>query len=112
MSNTYLTPEAKARRDIDAALEATGWVVQDVKDLNLAAARGVAVRELPLKSGHGKADYILYVDHGAIGAVEAKQQGLTLTGVETQSGKYSQGLPDMLPAWRRPLPFLYESTGV
>jgi len=31
--------------------------------------------------------------------------------VEVQSGKYAQGLPDALPAWRRPLPFLYESTG-
>src|SRR5712692_1959028 len=112
MADTYLTPEAKARRDIDVALEAAGWIVQSVKDLNLAAGRGVAVREVQLKSGHGKADYILYVDFGAVGAIEAKQQGLTLTGVETQSGKYSQGLPDTLPAWHRPLPFLYESTGV
>jgi type I restriction enzyme R subunit len=77
----------------------------------LSAARGVAVRELPLKAGHGKADYVLYVDYGAIGAIEAKKQGSTLTGVETQSGKYSQGLPENLPAWHRPLPFLYESTG-
>ncbi|MGH2519673.1 MAG: DEAD/DEAH box helicase, partial [Chloroflexota bacterium] len=89
MPDTYLTPEARARRGVDAALEAAGWVVQSVKELNLAAGRGVAVREVPLKSGHGKADYILYVDFCAIGAVEAKQQGLTLTGVETQSGKYS-----------------------
>lgn len=29
-----------------------------------------------------------------------------------QSKKYSEGLPDTLPAWLRPLPFLYESTGV
>lgn len=44
--------------------------------------------------------------------IEAKKQGATLTGVETQSGRYAQGLPASLPAWRRPLPFLYESTGV
>ena len=44
--------------------------------------------------------------------VEAKPEGFTLTGVEIQSEKYSTGLPDTLPVYRRPLPFLYESTGV
>ena len=42
----------------------------------------------------------------------AKPEGHTLTGVEAQSGKYGAGLPGNLPAYRRPLPFLYESTGV
>ena len=45
-----------------------------------------------------------------IGAVEAKAKG-TLTGVEPQSAKYAAGLPDNLPAHRRPLPFLFESNG-
>ena len=49
---------------------------------------------------------------GAAGVVEAKLEGYTLTGVETQSEKYGAGLPDNLPAYVRPLPFLYESTGV
>src|SRR5206468_2114364 len=62
--------------------------------------------------GFGHADYLLYVDGQAAGAVEAKPEGTTLTGVEIQSGKYSDGLPSELPAWVRPLPFLYESTGV
>lgn len=44
--------------------------------------------------------------------IEAKKEGSTLTGVEVQSAKYSEGLPAGLPAHRRPLPFLYESTGV
>ena len=44
------------------------------------------------------------------GAAEAKPQG-TLTGVEAQSAKYAAGLPDNLPAHRRPLPFLFESNG-
>jgi type I restriction enzyme R subunit len=35
-----------------------------------------------------------------------------LTGVELQSGRYAKGLPTALPAWRRPLPFVWESTGV
>ena len=36
----------------------------------------------------------------------------TLTGVEAQSARYAQGLPASLPAWHRPLPFAYESTGI
>ena len=39
----------------------------------------------------------------AAGIIEAKKSGVTLTGVETQSAKYTQGLPDGLPAWRHPL---------
>jgi type I restriction enzyme, R subunit len=31
--------------------------------------------------------------------------------VEAQSAKYAAGLPDNLPAYRRPLPFLFESNG-
>ena len=105
-------PEAKAREDIDRLLTAAGWCVADLKDVDLAAHPGVAVREFPLKPGHGAADYLLYVDGKAAGIVEAKKRGLTLTGVETQSARYAAGLPDALPAWRRPLPFSYESTGV
>lgn len=104
------TPEQKARRQIDAALEAAGWVVQDRDDLNLGAGRGVAVREFPMKPGFGFADYLLYVDRKAVGAVEAKAE-CTLSGVEPQSAKYGAGLPDGLRAHRRPLPFLFESNG-
>jgi hypothetical protein len=38
-------PEDKAREKIDAALVASGWIVQDREDMNLTAGRGVAVRE-------------------------------------------------------------------
>ena len=72
----------------------------------------MAVREFALWSGHGTADYLLYLDGRAAGVVEAKPEGHTLTGVETQSGKYGAGLPDNLPYYIRPLPFLYESAGV
>jgi type I restriction enzyme R subunit len=106
------TPESLAREQIDRALADSGWAVQDVATLNLGAARGVAVREFPLASGHGFADYLLYVDRQAVGVVEAKKAGTTLTGVELQSAKYSAGLPTQLPAPFRPLPFLYQSTGV
>jgi type I restriction enzyme R subunit len=40
-----MTPEARAREQIDHKLELAGWVVQDSKDLNLGAEFGVAVRE-------------------------------------------------------------------
>ena len=107
-----MTPEEQARVNIDRRLARSGWSVQNHASINLYANTGVAVREFPLKTGHGTADYLLYVDQKAVGVVEAKAEGSTLTGVEPQSGKYSTGLPDSLPAPRRPLPFLYESTGV
>ncbi|MBI5792996.1 MAG: DEAD/DEAH box helicase family protein [Rhodocyclales bacterium] len=105
-------PEQQAREEIDKLLSLAGWRVFDVDQANIHAARGVALREFPLKNGLGFADYLLYVDGKAAGVIEAKKQGATLTGVEIQSSRYAQGLPDGLPAWRRPLPFLYESTGV
>ncbi len=108
---TSSTPEQQARTNIDRLLEQAGWAVQDLAALNVHAARGVAVREFPLRSGHGTADYMMYVDGRAAGVVEAKPVGYTLTGVEAQSAKYGAGLPDNLPCYVRPLPFLYESTG-
>src|SRR6516164_6121118 len=96
------TPEQKARREIDANLRAAGWVVQTRDELDLTAGPGVAVCEFPLQPGFGFADYLLYLNRRALGAVEAKAEG-TLTGVEAQSAKYAAGLPDNLPAHRRPL---------
>ena len=106
-----MTPEQQARITIDDLLRQAGWSVQSRDSVNLYAAAGVAVREFALKSGHGFADYLLYVNGMAAGVVEAKPVGATLTGVEVQSEKYGAGLPDNLPAHRRPLPFLYESAG-
>ena len=104
------TPEQKARREIDTDLTAAGWLVQSREELDLTAGRGIAVREFSMKAGFGFADYLLYLDRKAVGAVEAKAEG-TLTGVEEQTAKYAAGLPDNLPAHRRPLPFLFESNG-
>jgi type I restriction enzyme R subunit len=108
----YVGPEAAARLVIDAMLTASDWVVQDFKKIALGVARGVAVREYPMATGHGKADYLLFVDGGAVGVVEAKKVGTPLIGVEWQSNKYGTGVPEKLEVRRRPLPFLYESTGV
>src|SRR5205823_14919699 len=104
-----MTPEQKARLRIDQQLAQAGWAVQDHADMNISAGPGVAVREFPLKTG--AADYLLYADGKAVGVVEAKPEGHTLTGVETQSAKYTEGLPENLPAYKLPLPFAYESTG-
>jgi type I restriction enzyme R subunit len=93
-------------------LQLSGWLVCNVDQVNLHAALGVAIREFPLNTGYGFADYLLYVNGKACGVIEAKKEGVTLKGVEVQSERYAQGLPAALPAWRRPLPFLFESTGV
>ncbi len=103
-----MTPEEEARQKIDQQLSQTGWIVQNYPQMNISAGP-IAVREFHLSSGF--ADYLLYVDGKAIGVVEAKPEGYTLTGVETQSAKYTEGLPDGVPAHALPLPFAYESTG-
>jgi type I restriction enzyme R subunit len=107
-----LGPEDIARENIDRMLEQAGWAVHDVKQANLFAKKGVAIREFELKSGYGTADYLLSVDGKAAGVIEAKKAGSTLTGVEIQSAKYSNGLSDSLPACPRPLLFCYQSTGI
>ena len=107
----YRAREAKARAEIDKQLTAVGWAVQSQKKLNLAAARGVAVREFTLEKPHGRVDYLLFVDGKPIGVIEAKPEGTTLTEVEHQSGKYVSGLPSWMVPPIYPLPFIYESTG-
>lgn len=105
-------PEALAREKIDESLVRAGWILQDRSEMNLAAGRGVAVREFKMEAGHGFADYLLFVDEQAVGALEAKKEGHTLTGVEPQGSKYSDGLPKLLDAPIRPLPFILLSNGV
>ncbi len=104
------TPEELARQTIDKMLTAAGWVIQDYKKLDLSAARGIAVREVPLKSG--RCDYLLLIDRKPIGIVEAKKEGNTLSHVAFQSGTYAANLPDFLAKTVGKLPFLYESTGI
>jgi type I restriction enzyme R subunit len=111
-TTSYLTPEARARIEIDRMLAAAGWAVQNAGQVNLAASRGVAVREFVMASPHGRADYLLFLDGQAAGVVEAKKEGETLIGVEHQSAKYVDGLPESLvPAVEGGLAFVYESTG-
>ncbi|OJX13875.1 DEAD/DEAH box helicase family protein, partial [Delftia sp. 67-8] len=105
-----MTPEAKARQSIDARLISAGWVVQDMKQLNLGAARGVAVREYPTDTG--PADYVLFVDREPRGVIEAKKDtaGENLTVAEAQTERYANANLK----WRKDgqsLRFLFEATG-
>lgn len=104
------TPEQRARETIDRQLAAAGWAVQRFRDINLHAARGIAATEFPGASG--PADYLLYVDRKAVGVVEAKKEGETLSGYEAQTRRYGKDLDPGVPAPIRPLPFMFESTGV
>jgi len=110
-----LAAEQRARVLIDQQLEAAGWVVQDKKNLNLFAGPGIAVREVVMKPGHGRVDYLLYVDRAVVGVIEAKPQGTPLSGVEWQSAMYAEGLPAdvRLKALAKDgrLPFVFEASG-
>lgn len=110
-----LADEQRARVLIDGQLQAAGWVVQDKKDLNLFAGPGVAVREMVMKPGHGRVDYLLYVDKAVVGVIEAKPQGTPLSGVEWQSAMYAEGLPPevRLKSLTKDgrLPFVFEASG-
>jgi len=44
------TPEQRARKTIDQRLNTAGWHIQDYAELNLTAARGIAVCGSPSKS--------------------------------------------------------------
>jgi len=101
-------PEEKARRKIDRLLEDAGWAVQDRDNFDPRASRGIAVREFPLDTG--SADYLLFVDRRAVGVIEAKSEGTTLSGVSDQSQKYLDGIPARL-LQGRPAAFAYETTG-
>src|SRR4051812_26135858 len=110
-----LTAEQRARVLVDRQLSDAGWSVQSRNELNLFAGQGVAVREVIMAAGHGRADYLLYVDQRAVGAIEAKPEGTPLSGVEWQSAMYADGLPPeiRLKALTKDsrLPFIFEASG-
>lgn len=72
-------PEQQARENIDALLQVAGWHVCDADKDNIHAA----------------------------GIIEAKKEGATLTGVETQSGKCTKSLPAGLPRSTSPMTSLH-----
>ena len=105
-----MTPEERARRNIDNMLGAAGWCIQNHSEHNTAAALGVAVREYPLKADQ-RADYLLFVSDVAVGVIEAKPEGTTLSGALEQAQRYRASLPNDLPHFPR-FPFAYASTGI
>jgi type I restriction enzyme R subunit len=106
-----MTPEAKARENIDKMLIKSGYVLQDMKEFNRSAALGVAVREFPTQSG--PVDYLLFVDGNPVGVVEAKAEdkGFSLTTVADQSKRYAESGIKYLPG-KPDIRFTYESTGI
>lgn len=105
-----MTPEAKARELIDRKLEQAGWVIQDMKQLNLSASPGIAIREFPTDTG--PADYVLFVNRQPLGVIEAKKDaaGENITVIENQTERYAAASSK----WRTgdtPLRFLFEATG-
>lgn len=115
MEESPLAAEQRARALIDRQLRDAGWCVQSRKDLNLFAGQGVAVREAVMARGHGRSDYLLCVDQRAVGVIEAKPEGMPLSGVEWQSALYAEGLPPevRLKALTHDgrLPFVLEASG-
>lgn len=105
-----MTPEAKAREQIDKKLQESGWVIQDIKTLNLTVALGVAVHEF--QTSTGPVDYALFVDGVPVGVAEAKkdEKGAVLTGVEGQSGRYANSRFKWVKQEYR-IRFVYEATG-
>lgn len=102
-------PEDQARAEIDAKLSACGWIVQNRDEMNLAAGIGVAIREF--QTATGPADYALFADGILCGAIEAKADGITLSGFSEQASGYLSGAPDYLPGGPEQRRFEYVSTG-
>ncbi|WP_416261067.1 type I restriction-modification enzyme R subunit C-terminal domain-containing protein [Gibbsiella quercinecans] len=105
-----MTPEAKARQIIDSRLEQAGWIIQDMKQVNLSAGLGVVIREFPTDSG--PADYVLFINRDMVGVIEAKRDsaGENITVTEIQSDRYASAKLK----WRKdsaPLRFLFQATG-
>ncbi len=108
-------PEERARDLIDEQLRRAGWHVCDRDQIELVNHEGTAVREVIMESGHGRADYLLYLGTRVVGVIEAKPVGTPLSGVEWQSSKYAEGLPrayrDTAVLKDGRLPFVYEASG-
>jgi len=102
-------PEQVARDKIDNMLAEAGWVVQSLKQVDLSANKGVAVREY--QTDVGPADYVLFVDRKPVGIIEAKREdeGYKLILAEDQSKGYADAKLKYLN--NDPLHFVYESTG-
>jgi type I restriction enzyme R subunit len=106
-----MTPEQKARIEIDKRLTDAGWLLQDRQEFNPVIAIGVAVREFHTDSG--PVDYLLFADRNPVGVVEAKkaEEGQNITVHETQSQRYAtSGIKWAVNGVK--IRFAYEATNV
>jgi type I site-specific restriction endonuclease len=98
---SHMTPEAKARINIDKMLSEAGYVLQDMSGFNRTAALGVVVREYPTQSG--PVDYLMFVDGKPVGLIEAKaeEKGAALFSAAEQSERYiTSGLKHLNGNWK------------
>jgi len=102
-------PEQIARDHIDKQLIACGWVIQSIKQINLNAGIGVAVKEY--LTDVGPADYVLFIEGKPCGVIEAKreEEAHRINVHEDQSEGYANAKLKHLK--NEPLPFVYISTG-
>ena len=105
-----MTPEQRARKTIDTKLEQSGWIIQNMHELNITVGTGVAIREFPTSTG--RVDYALFVDGKPIGIIEAKKNegGENITAVEEQSSSYAHSLLKYVKI-NYHIRFVYEATG-
>jgi type I restriction enzyme R subunit len=102
-------PEQIARDNIDKQLADCGWIIQDMRKVNLFVGIGVAVKEY--LTDVGPADYLLFVEGKPCGVIEAKREDEAhrMNIHEDQSEDYAKARLKYLK--NEPLPFVYLSTG-
>lgn len=105
-----MSPEEKARIQIDKQLIEAGYVVQDMKDINLYASKGVIVREYPTSTG--EVDYLIFINQQPVGIIEAKEEnkGEKLINVEKQTNRYKNSTFKHFSKDVN-IRFVYEATG-
>lgn len=105
-----MSPEEKARLEIDKQLITCGYTLQDMNEINPAASKGVIVREFPTDSG--PVDYLIFIDKVPVGVIEAKEinKGEKLVvDVEKQTNRYKNSKFKYYD--NVDIRFVYETTG-
>ena len=102
-------PEQIARDNIDKQLIACGWIIQDIKHINLHSGVGIAVKEY--QTDVGPADYVLFIEEKPCGIIEAKreEEAFKLNVHEDQTEGYATAKLKHLN--NEPLHYVYLSTG-
>jgi hypothetical protein len=75
-------------------LIAAGWIIQDYQDMNLSVGSGIAIREFTVTCG--AAYYLLFIDRKAVGVIEAKPEGTTLSEYLNRAMPISQFSPHVM----------------